>query len=591
MKKALCLVISIIFLFILASCGETEHNTSGTIKADFLSASEVGISEEYVPLKSDIKQRSGKININLDFEGRHVGWQAVATEYERLQGGAVTVSVNWKTSGSEYGTKLNEELIKVSQQKDTEWDIVEGNLGYSNTGLACIDITTFIHEANPYCGHNNERWSDLLSPRAYHNSDVDTKTSGIHILNTEDMQSCWFVNDVSFQEAVKQGYLNSEGKAEYPVTWDDLINLCVYMEKAGYNHPLGISLSEASVKSLQFTWLLRIYGDYYYRQYYKYIMGGDSNSTWDWYDATKPNIELTTGFGTKACKSLNLLFDEETTFGPGYCGYKSEVYVDFVSQLAKMKGHLIQNVSDTEFTTLRNQFRNQSSGKDSAQIILDYIGQGIQYIGSENENLKIGYFDYPHMVSGKYTKSSITGAYEVGDSIVPEETITRDIGGNGGFVSIIDHRDAVKNDLNIDFIRFFLSPYGQSIYYKGLYESEDNIVPKGLTTVDNDCVNIPESWVEYFDKATGANGPIKFNGNVDSNPFISFGVRYFLGYDQTENHIVELWRRMLTGTGKFDADSFGSLWHNYCFQDYLSMCKDSRYGWNVDTYKNPNLGY
>ena len=46
----------------------------------------------------------------------------------------------------------------------------------------------------------------------------------------------------------------------YPVTWNDLISLCENMEKAGYTNPLGITLCDASIESLQFTWLLRVYG-------------------------------------------------------------------------------------------------------------------------------------------------------------------------------------------------------------------------------------------------------------------------------------------------------------------------------------------
>ena len=424
--------------------------------------------------------------------------------------------------------------------------------------------------------------------RAYYNFDSDNGWGNHYILNCEDMQSCWFVNTVAFDAAVAQGYLNAEGKAEYPITWDDLINLCKCMQQAGYNHPLGISLSQSSIKSLQFTWLLRIYGDYYYRQYYKYIMSGDSTTTWDYYDPTEACPEKRTGFGTKNCKVLNLLFEEDTDFGPGYVGFKSEVYQDFVSQLYKMKGLFIENVADTDFTALRTQFRNRNKDKNSAQIILDYLGQGIQYKGSETSSFKLGYFDYPQMVSGTFKKASTTGAYDVGDKIVPDNTLTRDIGGNGGFVSIVNQDNNDQNELNKDFIKFFLSPYGQSLYYKGLYESEDNITPKGLTTVDNDLVNIPSDWEDFFETSSGEEGPIQFNGNVDPNTFISYGVRYFQGYEKTETAIVNLWNKLLAGTSKYDVPSFAAEWADACFQDYKSMCKDPEHGWPEDMYKDPN---
>ncbi len=587
MKKSKLFLSALAVLgFALTSCGGGGNNGGkGTITVDPLSASELGIDAEYIPSKESIKQRSGTIDVCLDFEGRHVGWQAVADEYTRLQNNAVKVNINWRIAGSEYGTRLNQELENAIRTGSSEWDIVEGNLGYGKTRKACIDFHTFINDPNAWCGDKNERWSDALSRRAYYNYDSDKSWGDHYILSTEDMQSAWFVNTVALEAAAAKGYVNANGEAGYPVTWDDLINLCSKMEEAGYTNPLGISLSQSSIKSLQFTWLLRIYGDYYYRQFYEYVQSGDINTKWPFYDETDKVVENNQGFGTKNCKVLNLLFDDQTTFGPGYVGFKSEVYQDFVKQLAKMKGHFIKNVADTEFSAVRTQFRNQNEGKASAQIILDYLGQGIQYKGSETDSFKLGYFDYPQMISGTYTKASTTGAYDVGDKIVKDTTITRDIGGNGGFVSIVSQEDVAQNELNKDFVKFFLSPYGQTIYYKGLAESEDHITPKGLTTVDNDLVNIPDAWVDFFDDAQ--EGGIEFNGNVDPNTFLSYGVRYFNGYDKSEANIVGLWNKLLNSTTKYDVASFGAEWSDFCFQDYKSMCKDSDHGWPEDMYKNP----
>jgi len=588
MKKVLPLLGLAAIALTACSGGKSDPSGGGFITVDPLSASEVGIDAQYLPDKKQIKQRSGTIDVCLDFEGRHVGWQAVASEYERLQSNSVKVNINWRIGGSEYGTRLNQELENVKNTGSSDWDIVEGNLGYGRTTKTCVDIHTFINDPNAYCGASNEKWSDVLSRRAYYNYDTDTTFGQHYILSTEDMQSCWFVNQVALDAAAQKGYVNANGVAGNPVTWDDLISLCEYMEEAGYSNPLGISLSTSSLKSLQFTWLLRIYGDYYYRQYYKYIMRGDVTSTWDYYDETDPNVEKKSGFGVMQCKTLNLLFDENTDFGPGYVGFKSEVYHDFVSQLRKMKGHFIENVNDLDFSAVRTQFRNQNNGKKSAQIILDYLGQGIQYKGSETDDFKLSYFDYPKMISGKFQKASPTGEYDVGDDIVPETTITRDIGGNGGFVSIVNQADSAQTELSKDFVKFFLSPYGQSIYYKGLYESEDHITPKGLTTVDNDLVNIPTEWKTFFSKATSPEGGIKFNGNVDPNTFITYGVRYFGGYEKSEVAIVNLWRKLLTSSQKYDVAAFASEWNDACFEDYKSMCKDSDHGWPEDTYLHPD---
>ena len=446
--------------------GGSDDPTGGqSISVDPLKASDLGIDEQYTPSKKDIKQLSGEIVVALDFEGRDVGWKKAAEEYERLQGGNVKINIKADTAGTQYTNKLNEMLQDVINGGTSEWDIVEGNLGYGRTHRTCIDFHTMIREPNAWCGASNQKWEDVLTRQAYYNYDSDTQWGNHYILNTENMQSAWFVNDVA-REATKTvtyeridgttetGYKNAKGElAGLPIVWDDLINLCRAMQAAGYTNPLGITLSESSLKSLQFTWLLRIYGDYYYRQFYEWIMN-TSDLRWI-FDPSAKCPELTDGFGVKHSKILNLLFDKNTSYGPGYVGFDSEVYKDFLANLCKMKGLFIQDSTSTDFGEVRSQFMLQSKGKGSAQIVLDYLGQGLQYVQYENDNLKLGYFDYPQMQSGTF-KTVTKGDYSPvpGDPIVPEGYITRDIGGNGGFVSIVEQRNNKnKTEIAKDFLR------------------------------------------------------------------------------------------------------------------------------------------
>ena len=291
MKKKLISSISALLmccstLFGAVSCGGTTGTTSkgesevtsestdvpkGMITASPLSLEELGegFDARYLPDTTQIRALTGKIDVCLDFEGTQAGWQALADEYERLQGGGVQVNVNTTYAGSVYADKLNTELTASS----TDWDIVEGNLGYGNTRNKCVNMRPSVASNNAYCGENT-KWSSVLKPEAYRTKEADTSTTENFIMNTEIMQTCWFINDVAFQAAVEKGYVNADGLEEYPITWDDLINLCFKMEEAGYTNPLGITLCNASIESLQFTWLLRVYGDYYYRQFYQYIMDG-----------------------------------------------------------------------------------------------------------------------------------------------------------------------------------------------------------------------------------------------------------------------------------------------------------------------------
>ena len=101
MKKklfsAIALMTCFTSLFGMTACGvgggtseggnSGSGNTGSTISVNPLTVAELGegFQERYLPDKSAIKQYSGKIDIALDFEGTVKGWEALATEYERLQ--------------------------------------------------------------------------------------------------------------------------------------------------------------------------------------------------------------------------------------------------------------------------------------------------------------------------------------------------------------------------------------------------------------------------------------------------------------------------------------------------------------------------
>lgn len=587
MKKNLMafLAMTVACTSVLASCSGGGSQSGGSaggngnmIAASPLSVAELGegFNANYLPNASAIKQYSGKIDVCLDFEGTQSGWNALAAEYNRLQGGAVQVNINTSYAGSQYSQKLNSEL----PNPNTDWDIVEGNLGYGSTYLYCIDMNSAISAPNPYCG-KDVKWVDVLERAAYTTKEADTTGKSI-ILNTEVMQTCWFVNDVALEAAGALGYRNDSEEINYPETWDDLIELCSYMKEAGYSNPLGISLTQASIESLQFSWLLRVYGDYYYRQFYQYIMSGDTKNIWNGYDETAKVVEMNDGYGIKYAKMLNLLF-EDANWGPGYIGFTSEVYIDFVKQLAKMDGYLMLDVTNTEFGELRDKFEVQSEGKASPQIILDYQGFGLNYEKATTDEFKVGYFDYPQMVSGIYTKGD-----NEGEQIVPVTTLTRDIGGNGGFLSIINHMgDKDQNELNKDFIKFVMSPYGQTIYYKGLAANGD--VPKGLSSVKNDLVVIPGEWKTFFEESGRT---IQFNGDVDANPFLGWGVRYVNGLEKTRGGITELWRNLLMPEAalasgqKLNPNSFAANWKELVEQDMKTQVANDR--WPEEFWKDPN---
>lgn len=389
-KKISALLLSSSALLLL-SCnkGLDSNKSGGKISADLLSLEELGddFNSSYLPAKDKIEQRSGTIDVNLDLEGQSSGWDAVAREYERLQGGSVTVNVDNTRSGTSYQESLQQQL----QNANTDWDIVQGNLGGTYTFSSCINLSSYGREKNYYLGldenGDGREWQSVCDNITFLNVESG-KPDDVYMLNTENMQTCFFVNDVAIKAAKDQGWTNKSKSNDYPETWDDLISLCTYMEKAGYSHPLGMSLSDASIHSGELTWLTRIYGDYYYRQFYSLSANARG---WDNYDPTNPNIESALGYTTLNGVIANLMFDENTlenypenTFGyvgfgnPDQNNQASDIAKDFISNLLKMKGHFVSDVG-REQKDIRDEFRTQSKGKDSAQIFLDYLGNGISF--------------------------------------------------------------------------------------------------------------------------------------------------------------------------------------------------------------------
>lgn len=556
-----CLAFACVFAF--GSCGgggqssAGKDSTGGSSEKGFISAQALDLGAEfnsdYYPVEEAIEQRQGKIDIAILFEGTEKGWEAVANEYMRLQSDAVIVSLDTKWTASSYSDRLDQELTSGK----TDWDIVQGNLASgNNTNTYCVNMYPSISTKNAYAG--NKTWREVLEEDAYI-SDKTGTTSQTYLMNSEGLQTAWFVNTVAMEAAAAQGYVNKEGKAENPITWDDLMSLCSAMEKAGYKNPLGISVAADSVNSSQFTWLLRVYGDYYYRNEYNNIQKEGSSYE---VDLTAEQPEADEGYSISYPKLFNTILGENIS--ANYVGGASAKFEEFVSQFGKMKDYLLLDAATTSMAQMRSLFQQQSNGKESPQIMLDYVGSGLSFTNSQNDNFKIDFFDYPVMES----------------NYVDSDTLLRDVGGNGGYLSIVQQGSA-QNALTLDFMKFFMSPYGQTIYYKGLSEAKAS--PKGLTLVDTSLVIVPTEWKEYFET-----DKISFTGLSDSNPYVTFLVRSLDTGAQSTAKALELWQKYLTGSGA-DAITekvFGGQWQDAIMADWTDFC--TKRSWNTECYKYPN---
>ncbi|MBR4943167.1 MAG: extracellular solute-binding protein, partial [Clostridia bacterium] len=285
-----------------------------------------GLAAEYTPAVELVKKQQGVINVVLVFENTLPAWQALADEYQKMHKGVtITLNSNYSEADSYQQNLMNQALLD-----NPTWDIVQGNLFNGNAADECYNMNTAINTENAYAGideYGEARiWSEVLTSEAYLSSKSGSN-SDTYIMNTEGLLTAWFVNTVALEAAAEKGY--NDGVAENPTTWDELMSLCYYMEEAGYENPLGIALDRDSISASQFTWLLRIYGDYYYRGMYSNIMLSKNYE----YDPTDINPESDLEFGIDGNAFFYSIFkDSDKT---RYVGPLSDRFAEFIEQFQK----------------------------------------------------------------------------------------------------------------------------------------------------------------------------------------------------------------------------------------------------------------
>ena len=561
-KRLLISAISLCGLLLVACANNTNGDKTKGKPADPLDLGP-SFNAAYYPKKEQNKVASivegssekMKIDVALSFEGTAEAWKVLASEYERLCGGIVSVNII-----SELDTAIYTERLRIEEANPkTDWDIVQGNLMY-DAGAHCQNLRQTINSNNPYAG--NKVWADFLEDRAYI-TDVSGSTDYTHLLNTENLSTAWFVNT---DATTKAGVTNPN-----PQTWEELIDMLEKLQQAGYKYPLGLSLTKDGINASQFSWLLRVYGDYYFRSQYTYTSKTyDSLTKTDekfTYDKTAENQEANSYFTFSFNRGLSLMLDEAFEH---YCGANSDMYKDFLSQFQKLAKYVKPSAYQQSFIDLRSSFMAQKDGggKEAPQVMLDYAGSGLSFLSADALKNNIDFFDYPTIES----------------DYVAEGTLTRDVGGNGGYLAILNYHNRRQTNLNKDFLEYVLSPYGQSIYYKALRER--NISPKGLTTVQNDLVIIPEEWVGFFqtDKIT-------FTGLADNNKFIDIGVVNFFSNSKVSLKSVELWQKLLTTVNPISVDTFATEWHYSLLTNWPTVASEHNWpedGWSSSHFANPN---
>lgn len=539
-----------------SSNGDSQNSSNqptaeGSIAVDPLTFE--GLSEDYLPVKDKISQMEGSIDIAIVFDDTLAGWQALAEEYMRLHSGAVAVSLISNYSAATYTEKATQEIADT----ETEWDIVQGNVINAELWPSRFyNMQAAVYGKNAYAG--NATWTEVLSEDAYI-TDKSGQNTDCFIMNSINLNTGWFINEVALEKAFNAGYRNADGEMDYPKTWQDIIDLCDCLVDLGYPSPLGISLDEDSVKNSQFTWLLRVYGDYYYRNEYSKLSTNEDYEV----DLTVPNPESNINFNLSFNKLLSTILDTNSPLG--YVGPTSDKYKDFLSKLGQMKPYLNKAASTISFDSMRDAFLTQTRDTDP-QIMLDFVGSGIVFGNSETSKFRAGLFDYPTMEN----------------DYVPAGTLTRDVGGNGGYLSIVKH-EADQNKLNLDFLKFVMSPYGQTVYYNAL-SGNPNFAPQGLTTVRNDLIKVPTQWADFFNS-----DKVSFSGLSDSNRYLGWMIRGMDTDDDASDAAFTYWTKYLIGTGSdaISLEQFSTNWYNTLKSSFPAVA--ASHDWHEKCYLFPDL--
>ena len=584
MKKWIAFTMALAMSLTLVGCGDREKDP---VQDDRIMQIE-GLSEDLYPNLERMDAQgegayTGQIDVDLVCGKTKPGWDAVKAAYEKIQPG-VMVKLTEHSDGT-----YKDSVTNAAMANNTDWDIFQGNR-LPNVEASAFNLSSRLYSENHYAGvsvndptaekGSSKLWQSVLAEDAYI-TDKSGQNAACYIMNSESLSTAWFVNKNAFNDAVKAGYKNADGKEDMPVSWDDLVSLCSHMVEAGYKYPLGLAGDEASVNESQAAWLFRVYGDQYYRDMYPAINTQEGDLAWSEnsfefaFDLEDPQPEADQGYNPNLTRFWNSLLDENNAYNQGkngleYVGAKSDKFACFIENFYKVRDYVPENFTTAKFEDVRDAFMTAGS-KNSPMILLDYTGFGLTF-GTEDRGFEIDFFDYPYMAcnhSDQEEEKHVTTQF------------VRDVGGNGGYLSVMQHKgDDEQNKLNIDFIKFFMSPYGQSIYYNALQSLK--IAPDGLSTVLDFAV--PAGWKQFFES-----DKIKFNGLCDINWYNNNFIYHVNGQDDSRTvHrtvVLDLFKTSKQTTKEGVIAEFQTNWDAAVQKGYAKLCETMK--WNKTMWQTP----
>ena len=603
MMKRICSLILAIFMMgaMLAGCGgdadptQTTNATESVKQTDSTADKTVGINEEiYNKLAAEYrfdlntvlaKRESGKMKgtlyIDRAFLAEMSGWEYVTEAYSALYPD-VEFELHNHASGKDMATAISTPMAAGAHNIG----IMQGNYVKNDLKNYGYDFQSgILDEINPYAGVGEDGeglvWSDVMSDQL-----LEIGSASSNLLVSQETVTGIFINTSALVEA---GYVDANGKAKIPTTWNEMMDACAALKKAGYTAPFAIG----EMTGVAMEWVIKVYADQCYRDMLDDVQQqtGDFNykqAAADFnFSLSDPQPEYDSKYNINTMRVYNALLNKNSD-SPYYVGAGSDKFNCYMSNLMKISEYLSPTFAEETITAMQQNFL--AGTKDSPVFMPCYLGFGVSIMNTEGVNFEWDVIDYVPMECTCNVPCNQNGGCDHVDNDATHNectkhirtTVTRDVGGYGGYIGLYTYGKSEEQiALYLDFIQFFLSPYGQSCFYYGLESGGGS--PKATSGIYGTVA--PASWDSFFQSSS----KVMFNGRAAENPFVQYLTFGHSNYDT--------YTALRTATGnalrKGGADALRSLvseWESSLLGTYQSFFKTT-YGKNtpyVDYTKNPN---
>jgi ABC-type glycerol-3-phosphate transport system substrate-binding protein len=492
-KAMSCSLTAVMMLSALAGCGE-QATTAGETGADTAKEpATVAESKEATDSTAEAKSESDECTITVSIQtgtGVEEGWQAVADAYTAMHPNVKVVLDLKATDG------YDQWVQNVFASTDTtSVDIVNINLaGDAKTGKS-INYNDYIDNDSPY---SDGTWKEQFE---YGKQVINMADNSFDALSLDSVQVLWLYNQDIFDEV----------GVSVPKTWDELIEVSEKIQAAGYQ-PIAMPGDYNSFYSGTMGWLSQIYADQTTRSMievfkaqpgdYCYDPDIDGHFKYDPTDCFNDDSDKVTQNPVRAFLAI-----KDGTYAPDSEGMKT-VWTNFAKIFPKYAG------GDAMFGTDSNGAKALFYQGKAAMMING--GWGITMFMNDMKALEAGeevkdsagnvISDIKAFTLGTFNMPSMEGA--------GIEAPARTIEVANGFLGCVS-KDQAHNDQVVDFLMYFSSEKGMSVYLNAAIAA--GACPSGASLVYG---------VEYPQEIQNAFAGLTFIGNAQKgfNNTLSRGI-------------------------------------------------------------------